>query len=84
LQLSFRARMGYFYLTPRRVATICFVAASPSPFWDLDYPALIITDTAFFRNPHCHSPSDTLDALSIDFKAQVCQGIIYAFRGGLT
>jgi aminopeptidase YwaD len=55
-----------------------------SPFWDLGYPALMITDTAFFRNPHYHSPSDTLDTLSIDFMAKVCQGIIRAVRRGLT
>ncbi|MGE5302460.1 MAG: M28 family peptidase [Alphaproteobacteria bacterium] len=49
-----------------------------APFWDLGCPALMITDTAFFRNPHYHSPSDTLDTLNIDFMAKVCQGIICA------
>jgi Zn-dependent M28 family amino/carboxypeptidase len=54
-----------------------------APFWDLGYPALMITDTALFRNPHYHSPSDTLDTLSIDFMARVCQGVIRAVRGCL-
>jgi hypothetical protein len=54
-----------------------------APFWDLGYPALMITDTALFRNPHYHRPSDTLDTLSIDFMAKVCQGVIRAVRGGL-
>lgn len=54
-----------------------------APFWDLDCPALMITDTAFFRNPHYHSPSDMLDTLNIDFMAKVCQGVIRAVRGGL-
>ena len=47
-----------------------------SPFWDLGYPALMITDTAFFRNPHYHGPSDTADTLDLDFMAKVCQGVI--------
>jgi hypothetical protein len=28
-------------------------------FWDAGWPALMITDTAFFRNPNYHLPSDT-------------------------
>ncbi len=49
-----------------------------SPFWDLGYPALMITDTAFFRNPHYHGPSDTLETLDLDFMARVCEGVITA------
>jgi hypothetical protein len=30
-----------------------------SVFWDEDVPAMILTDTANFRNPHYHLPSDT-------------------------
>ena len=26
-----------------------------APFWDLGYPALMITDTSFYRNPNYHS-----------------------------
>jgi Zn-dependent M28 family amino/carboxypeptidase len=47
-----------------------------SPFWDQGYPALMITDTAFFRNPHYHGPTDTLETLNIDFMARVCEGVI--------
>jgi Zn-dependent M28 family amino/carboxypeptidase len=47
-----------------------------SPFWDQGYPALMITDTAFFRNPHYHGPTDTLETLNIDFMAKVCEGVI--------
>ncbi len=42
-----------------------------SPFWDLDYPALLITDTPFFRNPHYHGRSDTLKPLDLEFMAKV-------------
>jgi Zn-dependent M28 family amino/carboxypeptidase len=39
-----------------------------APFWDADYPALFITDTADYRNHHYHCLSSTSDALSdIDF-----------------
>ncbi|MEK6601551.1 MAG: M28 family peptidase, partial [Candidatus Binatota bacterium] len=47
-----------------------------SPFWDLGYPALLVTDTAFFRNSHYHGPSDTLETLDLDFMANVCQGVV--------
>jgi Zn-dependent M28 family amino/carboxypeptidase len=52
-----------------------------SPFWDEGYPALMITDTAFFRNPHYHGPSDTLATLNIDFMAKVCEGVIRGVLG---
>lgn len=39
-----------------------------APFWDADYPALMITDTANFRNPHYHCLRATADALAdIDY-----------------
>ncbi len=50
------------------------------PFWDLGYPALLITDTANLRNPHYHEATDTLDTLDLDFLAGVCQGLIYGLR----
>jgi aminopeptidase YwaD len=38
-----------------------------APFWDAGIPAVMVTDTAFFRNPHYHQPSDTLETLDIEF-----------------
>lgn len=52
-----------------------------APFWDLGYPALLVTDTAFFRNPHHHASSDTLRTLDLDFMARVCQGVVLAVLG---
>jgi len=49
-----------------------------APFWDLGYPALLLTDTAFMRNPHYHTSSDTIDTLDLDFMAKVCQGVVNA------
>ena len=50
-----------------------------APFWDNDYPAIMLTDTANFRNPHYHQPSDTLETLNLSFAANVCRAL-----GGLT
>ena len=49
-----------------------------SPFWDLGYPGLMVTDTAFFRNPHYHGPSDAVETLDLDFMAKVCEGVVNA------
>ena len=38
-----------------------------APFWDAGIPAVMSTDTAFFRNPHYHKPSDTLETLDMEF-----------------
>ncbi|MEW5859890.1 MAG: M20/M25/M40 family metallo-hydrolase [Cyanobacteriota bacterium] len=46
-----------------------------SPFWDLGYKAMMVTDTAFMRNPHYHQPSDTIDTLDLDFLSGVCHGL---------
>ena len=42
-------------------------------FWDQGYPAVMVTDTAFFRNPHYHRRSDTPDTLDYDFLRRVTQ-----------
>ncbi|MBU5636769.1 M28 family peptidase [Geomonas sp. Red69] len=44
-----------------------------APFWDAGYPAIMLTDTTNFRNPHYHEPSDTLETLNLAFAVRVCQ-----------
>jgi Zn-dependent M28 family amino/carboxypeptidase len=44
-------------------------------FWDLGYSAVMVTDTAYLRNPHYHQPSDRLETLDLDFMTCVCQGL---------
>jgi Zn-dependent M28 family amino/carboxypeptidase len=44
-------------------------------FWDCGYPAIMVTDTAFLRNPHYHQSSDRLDTLDLDFMTQICLGL---------
>ena len=51
-----------------------------APFWDLGYPALMVTDTADLRNPHYHRPSDRIETLDLDFLTAVCTGLIAALR----
>ena len=49
-----------------------------SPFWDQGYPALMVTDTSFMRNPHFHKASDRIETLDLNFMAGICQGL---FKG---
>jgi Zn-dependent M28 family amino/carboxypeptidase len=51
-----------------------------SPFWDAGYPALMITDTSFLRNPHYHTPGDTVDTLDPVFLESVAQGCLEVVR----
>lgn len=44
-------------------------------FWAKNWPAVMITDTSFFRNPHYHSRSDQPETLDYQRMAQVIQGI---------
>jgi Zn-dependent M28 family amino/carboxypeptidase len=44
-------------------------------FWRFNYPAFMITDTAFYRNPHYHSPGDTYDTLDYEKMAELVLGI---------
>jgi len=46
-----------------------------SPFWDNGHRAVMITDTAFFRNPHYHAPTDTLDTLDIGFANDIAGAV---------
>lgn len=45
-------------------------------FWEQGFPAVMLTDTANFRNPHYHRPTDTLDTLNLDFMASVTEGLV--------
>jgi Zn-dependent M28 family amino/carboxypeptidase len=51
-----------------------------SSFWDQGYPALMLTDTSFLRNPHYHATSDTPDTLGYEQMAQVTLGVAGAIE----
>lgn len=44
-------------------------------FWQFDYPGFMITDTAPFRYPHYHLPSDTPEKIDFETLTRVVQGI---------
>lgn len=44
-------------------------------FWREGYEAVMVTDTALFRNPNYHSPTDTPDTLDYERTARVASGL---------
>lgn len=49
-------------------------------FWDHGYQAVMITDSAFYRNPHYHLASDTMETLDIAFMAELVESLVAFFR----
>lgn len=45
-------------------------------FWNRRYPALMLTDTAMFRNPYYHTPYDTYEKLDFAFMANVTKAVV--------
>jgi len=48
-------------------------------FWDQGYPAVMVTDTAFFRNPHYHQATDTKERLDLRFMAELVESLVFFF-----
>jgi len=44
-------------------------------FWSAGLPALMVTDTAFMRNPNYHLPSDTIETLDFGFMAELVDSL---------
>jgi len=44
-------------------------------FWRAGYPAVMFTDTAFYRNPHYHKSSDLPDTLNYEYMASLTDGL---------
>lgn len=54
-------------------------------FWERGIGAVLLTDTANFRNPHYHQPSDTLQSLDAEFfrgSAQIIVNAVYQLLHG--
>lgn len=49
-------------------------------FNKVGYPAVMVTDTAFYRNPHYHLPSDLPETLDFIKMAKVVDGVASAVR----
>jgi Zn-dependent M28 family amino/carboxypeptidase len=63
----------YSIALPERVHEIRL--SDNSSFWDYGYPALMLTDTSFLRNPHYHRDTDTPDTLDYARMARATVGI---------
>jgi hypothetical protein len=48
-------------------------------FWDRGFKAVMITDSSFYRNPHYHLPSDTMEKLDYRFMAELVESLIIYF-----
>lgn len=66
----------------QRLATPSFVSAMEFSdhvnYWKFGIPALMITDTASFRNKHYHTKGDTLKTLNVGKMASVVDGLVYS------
>jgi Zn-dependent M28 family amino/carboxypeptidase len=46
-----------------------------SPFWDMGVAGVMLTDTAWLRNPHYHGPTDRADTLDLGFMADTVEAL---------
>jgi len=49
-------------------------------FRDQGFPAIMVTDTAYNRNPHYHRASDTPETLDYERMARVTLGLVAVLR----
>lgn len=47
-------------------------------YWRYKYDAVMITDTSFYRNPHYHEKTDSIETLDFNKMAEVIKGIYWA------
>lgn len=86
LSLAWRFHWGFKRCSRLPLFSVCLPEAiheirlsDNSSFWDQGYPALMVTDTSFLRNPHYHQSSDRADTLDYVRMAQATRGV----AGGL-
>ncbi|MHC4401400.1 MAG: M28 family peptidase [Planctomycetota bacterium] len=80
LGLSFRrgfkraARFPLYSIALPEVASFIRLSDNSS-FWDQGYPAMMITDTSFLRNPHYHASTDLPETLDYGCMSEVTYGV---------
>jgi hypothetical protein len=47
-------------------------------YWKFGYAAVMITDTAFFRNHNYHEETDTMDTLDFNKMREVVNGVCWS------
>lgn len=62
----------------RKLSEMFFPRDAGHPDWEAGYNAVMITDTAFYRNPNYHTWRDTADTLDYQRMAMVVQGVYTA------
>lgn len=73
---------AHWFPAPNRASALPDLRRSDhAPFWDLGYPAVMLTDTADQRNPHYHQASDRPETLDLDFLTGVCRGLVDGIQG---
>ena len=76
---AFRSRCGF---PSERLASPAIVPgvswSDQLSFWRVGYPAVMVTDTAFYRYPHYHRSTDTPDKLDFTSMARVTAGLASA------
>jgi hypothetical protein len=50
-------------------------------YWKFGYPAIMVTDTSFYRNPHYHTSSDSVETLDFERMAEVVKGLYWSILG---
>ena len=71
------ARIGVEQLTaPALIEGVDF--SDHLNFWKYGYKAVMLTDTAFLRNPNYHKTTDTIDTLDFSKMPEVIKGLYFA------
>jgi len=69
-------RSGWFPFIPaalpRRLVPVIELSDHRG-YWDEGYPALMVTNTAFLRNPNYHQPTDRLETLDFERMTALCR-----------
>lgn len=64
------------------IATVAYVPgvdfSDHRSFWKMGYPAVMVTDTAFYRNPNYHTDQDRIDTLDFGKMAGLLKGLVQA------
>ncbi|HEY0008532.1 MAG TPA: M28 family peptidase [Tepidisphaeraceae bacterium] len=63
---------------PRRISEIGL--SDHRSYWEQGYPALMVTNTAFLRNPNYHRSSDRLATLDLERMTHLCEQLCKAVQ----
>lgn len=68
------------YYSANRIAGFFADAARSdhSPYWEEGIDAIMLTDTANFRNPHYHKDSDTIETIDFEFMSRIIRAVAAA------